>query len=369
MPVKHWGFAGLMLTYWCNASCASCYLACGPREKRGQERGQEPFDSSATADERDGAGPPRREKVPDPFSDDGTEEMSVEQALGYWAGLQAASPHGCRIHLSGGEPFGDWERLIAIARRAQREGLGPLEKVETNAYWATDEGLVRERLAALDAAGMGKLCISADPYHQQFVPIERCRLAARVAEELLGAERVQVRWRDWLAEGFDTGGLDAAARRELFAGSAACRRDRFNGRAADLLGDLGERKPMGEFADSPCAESLLRGRHVHIDGGGRVMPGTCAGIVLGRADRSSIAEIWRQLDADYAGRAVVGTLAAAGPVALLDAARAAGYRPRDSYASKCHLCWELRRSLAAAGGYEAELGPMRLYRRPQTARR
>ena len=35
MPVKYWSFAGLMLTYWCNARCASCYLRCGP--ERGEE--------------------------------------------------------------------------------------------------------------------------------------------------------------------------------------------------------------------------------------------------------------------------------------------------------------------------------------------
>jgi len=68
MPVKYWSFAGLMLTYWCNASCASCYLCCGP------------------------------ERV---------EEMSVDFALRLWGELIDACPHGCRIHLSGGEPFGD----------------------------------------------------------------------------------------------------------------------------------------------------------------------------------------------------------------------------------------------------------------------
>ena len=30
MPVKHWTFAGLLLTYWCNARCASCYLCSSP---------------------------------------------------------------------------------------------------------------------------------------------------------------------------------------------------------------------------------------------------------------------------------------------------------------------------------------------------
>ncbi|MCD4699110.1 MAG: radical SAM protein, partial [Phycisphaerae bacterium] len=86
MPVKHWSFAGLMLTYWCNARCASCYVCSSP---------------SAGGD------------------------MTVETGLVFWEGLQAASPHGCRIHIGGGEPFGRWDILIELLRQAKAAGLGP----------------------------------------------------------------------------------------------------------------------------------------------------------------------------------------------------------------------------------------------------
>ncbi|MHC4561463.1 MAG: hypothetical protein ACYS8X_01680, partial [Planctomycetota bacterium] len=75
MPVKYWSSAGLMLTQWCNASCASCYLGCDPHRR---------------------------------------DDMGVEEALALWRQLIAASPHGCRVHLTGGEPFGRWESLIAV---------------------------------------------------------------------------------------------------------------------------------------------------------------------------------------------------------------------------------------------------------------
>ena len=152
--------------------------------------------------------------------------MSVEVALAAWEGLLSASPHGCRIHVGGGEPFGRWPALIELARRAEAAGLGPLAAVETNAFWATDARVVRERVAALDEAGMGRLTISADPYHQEFVGIERVRLAARVAREVLGAERVRVRWREWAAEGFDTDSLSEGERRAVFSQWSRRRRDR-----------------------------------------------------------------------------------------------------------------------------------------------
>ena len=322
MPVKYWSFAGLMLTDWCNASCASCYLSCAP---------------------------------------DGRAEMSVEFALELWRQLIEASPHGCRVHLTGGEPFGRWKRLIELCRRARDEGLGPLEKIETNAFWATNERIARERIGALDAAGMQKLSISADPYHQQFVPLERCRLAARVSEELLGRARVQVRWRDWLAEGFDTDALPAERRESVFALYAAAGRDRLNGRAVKALGRHLPVKPLSELDDSPCREALLRSRHVHVDPTGRVMAGTCAGIVFGTAGSERIAQIWARLTADHGDRPIVAPLAARGPVGLLAAARAEGFCPRETYAGKCQLCWDIRRHWARRGQFQDALAPATAY--------
>ena len=333
MPVKHWTFGGLLLTYWCNARCASCYVCSSP---------------AAGGD------------------------MSVETGLAVWEGLQAASPHGCRIHIGGGEPFGRWPALIELTRRARAGGLGPLEAVETNAFWATDAAIVRDRLGALDAAGMGRLTISADPYHQQFVPIAQVRLAARVAADVLGPTRVRVRWRDWAAEGCDTHDMPPHQRAELFAAFARRGRDRIAGRAACELADCLQLMSPSAFADKRCNGPLLRSRHVHVDGGGMVCPGTCAGIILGRADGSdSIAEIWRALDARFGDAAdspadgfeLVALLARGGPVALMDAAAATGYEARrEGYAGKCHLCWHVRRWLFDNDLYPGQLGPETVYR-------
>lgn len=318
MPLKHWSFAGLVLTYWCNARCASCYLNCGP--------------------ERTGL------------------DMTVEQALDYWQQLIAASPHGCRIHLSGGEPFGDWPRLIEICRRARQQGLAPLQKVETNAFWANDEPLIRDRLRQLDQAGMEKLAISCDPFHQQYVPIENCRRLARLAEESLGAARVQVRWRDWLDNGQDVPPPYGTEIPGILLTHAAAGRDRAGGRFAEQIAPRLLLKSLYELDDTPCRDALLRGRHVHVDASGIVMPGTCAGICLGRiGEGCSVSDLWRRLRDDHEQRAVVGALSGRGPQGLLGQARASGFSPAAGYASKCHLCWELRKHLAARGLHQDEL--------------
>lgn len=337
MPVKHWSRAGLILTYWCTARCASCYLGCGP------DRG---------------------------------EDMPADMAIELWRQLAIASPHGCRVHLTGGEPFGNWDKLIEICRRARENGLsapggrGPLEKVETNAFWADNEAIIRQRVQELDRAGIGKLGISADPYHQQFVPIENCRLLARAAGEILGPKRVQVRWRDWLESGADTGGLDESTRMKLFARYGREGRDRLAGRAGGLLaGAINDRsgqedcKKFTDFADIYCMEPLLRSRHVHIDGSGRVLAGTCAGIVLGNASEG-IARLWRRLREDHDARPIVGELTRRGPAGLAEriSSEDHGFVPRSGYFSKCELCWHVRSYLASQSRYGDELGPEWLYR-------
>lgn len=322
MPVKYWSAAGIMLTSWCNARCASCYLSCGPQR---------------------------------------TAWMTVDQAVGLWQSLVEASPHGCRVHLTGGEPFGDWPVLIEVCRRAKAERLGPLEKVETNAFWAEEETTIRDRLRALDEAGMGVLAISADPYHQQFVPIQRCRRLARLAGEVLGADRVQVRWRDWLADGCDTADLSDDQRRDLFAGYARQGRDRLTGRAAGAMaGALGGKSPA-ELTDRVCREPLLRGKHVHIGPDGCVQPGTCAGVSLGNAWSEPMADIWHRLESDHGDRAIVGTLARSGPTGLAERAVSAGFEMPREVACHCQLCWWVRRWLWSVGLGGGELAPAWVY--------
>ncbi len=284
--------------------------------------------------------------------------------------LDEVKGRGCRIHISGGEPFGDWPRLIKICREAQKENLPPPEKIETNAFWAKDENIVRRRIGELAEAGMGKLVISTDPYHQQYVPIERCRLAAQVGEELLGPENIQVRWRDWLENGFDTGGMPESRRNQIFTRYARQGRDRLNGRAAEKIAPLVEQKKKPhEFADTNCKEALLRAKHVHVGPDGWVMPGTCAGIVLGKLPAegdahyktNEVARLWNCLWKDHPSRPLLSTLAENGPYALSKTAMQVGFRPRDNYASKCHLCWEARKWLYMRGMHRKELGPEEIY--------
>jgi hypothetical protein len=282
-----------------------------------------------------------------------------------WRGLdQLAAEHGktMRIHLAGGEPFGDWPRLVSIIRAARDAGLTPLEKVETNAFWATDDDLTRARLELLDALGMEMLVVSTDVYHQEFIPFERVERCVRVARRVLGRGRVRVRWWDCLQRPTDLRRKSAAQKREAYRHALEHHADRMSGRAADELAELLPRQPAAHFRDQTCGRELLESRHVHIDPYGNVFPGVCSGIILGNALRQTVPDLWRRLAAGWREHPVVSACVTGGSYELMRRAAPLGYQQLPGgYADKCHLCTHVRQFLLERGGWESYVGPPDCY--------
>jgi len=352
---KIWSSAGLMLTYRCPSRCACCYVFASPD-----------------------AGSPAT-------------EMSVEMALHCWRGIRRLAGERGKVHLTGGEPFADYKKKKKILQAACYEGLSGLEKIETNAYWCTDEPLVRAHLSELKRLGLRKLQISTDAYHQQYVPIERVRLAVTVATELFGPassrlsappqpsraaaapdrqERslrnpaVQIRWRDFLKQPILVADMTADQRRRAFAAVLGRRGERLLGRAAAQLASALPEKDYESFEQQNCRSRLLGARHVHIDGAGNIFPGTCVGIIVANAKSADLADIWRRFD--YRRHPVMSLLVEQGPLGLWPIAVQMGYRPLPGYADKCHLCHELRRFLHQRGMFRQYLGPAVCYGENET---
>jgi len=309
--------AGLLVTDWCPARCRHCYVSSGP---------------------------------------EGAAWMTVEAAAAHLAALVWLGVAAEGIHIGGGEPFGDFERLLEIVRAARAVGY-----VETNGFWATDADLVRRRLRTLAEAGMMQLSISADPYHQEFVPPHRVRLLYDVAREVLGHDGVRARRWKWLQSARDVAAMPEAARLDLFRTFLARYPERLSGRAAELLAPLLPQRPLKEIPQDGCRKPLLESRHVHVDAAGWVYPGTCAGISLGRAtaDRplDRLLVEWRTADSP-----IIAMLVNGGPRALATFAARHGFQPDAAgYAGKCHLCWAARKALVRAGAAGETLRPETLY--------
>ncbi len=316
--MKLWRSAGILLTYRCNCRCAFCYYNCGP-DKGGL--------------------------------------IPVDLALAVWQSLQELAGEHARIHLTGGEPFLYWERLLEILQAGQKAHLGPVDMIETNGFWAQNEQEVAERLHGLSKLGMQRLKVSCDPFHQQFVDIEQVRLLVRVARRILGPERVLVRWQEDLdGEPLPPPGSDTYNRSYLNQ-SATRHPCRFTGRAADILTDQPHPLSLMQLQGACCPQSFLGAKGVHIDPFGNVFSGTCSGILVGNVTRIPLSQLWR--DFNPLTHPIIKSLCMDGPVGL----RKLTNTPLSphGWVSKCHLCTTLRRDLLSQGQYRDILGPMECY--------
>ena len=317
---KLWRSAGLLLTYRCNAACEFCYYHCSP-QKGGL--------------------------------------MPVETCLAAWRSLRALAGEAARIHLTGGEPFLHWEHLVEILRRASEQGLGPVDMVETNGFWATEEAVVERRLDTLRSLDVQRLKISVDPFHQEYVDTGLVRRLAATATRMFGPDRVLVRWQRYLAGAHTRGRRPGRLTDEECIEAYRAYPFRFTGRAAGRLARLLASKPVDALAGANCLAGFLGAKGVHIDPYGNVFSGTCSGIILGNVNRRPLEDIWRTYHPS--ANDLTSVLCEKGPYGLLADAKRQGYRELPAYAGKCHLCTDVRRFLFRTGMYGSVVGPGECY--------
>jgi len=317
---KLWRSAGLLLTYKCNAKCEFCYYNCSP-EKNGL--------------------------------------MSVDVAISAWQSLKVLAGDKTRVHITGGEPFLYWDRLVEILQEGKIQELGPLDMVETNGFWATDEKIVRERLKILDELGIHRLKISCDPFHQEYVDIEPVKRLAGIAKELLGEKRVLVHWEKYLDSPVEMRGLLQDELNRQYSSAFKDYPCRFTGRAAVKLAELVAKDTVEQIAQANCKEAFLSAKGIHIDPFGNVFSGTCSGIIIGNINQSPLENIWRQFHP--AKSEFIDTLFNVGPFGLLDRVTKLGYKKAKGYAGKCHLCTGIRQFLFDNGLERSIIGPAECY--------
>lgn len=318
--LKHWRYAGLMLTYRCTAACRFCYYYCAP-----QAGGL----------------------------------MPVDMAIGAWEALIRIAGENAKVHITGGEPFLYFDRLAEILEQAHRLGLGGLDSVETNADWGTNEQEISDKLRFLDSIGLDRLKISWDPFHEEFVELSSVERLLTTARKVLGPTRVLVRWEHYLTAPSDIR-LKATSEKIILL-QEALKADpcRFTGRAAEMLGPVAEGCPAGQFQQRPCQNALLSAKGVHIDPYGNVFNGQCSGMSIGNITEHPLDVLWKQWQPDRDNFWAI--LYHDGPFQFIEEAAALGYPIREKYASKCHLCTDIRRFFFDKGLYSPIITPNDCY--------
>lgn len=317
---KLWKYAGLMLTYKCSAACRFCYYNCGP-DKAGL--------------------------------------LPVSTAISAWKSLESLAGPLASVHITGGEPFLYYDHLCDIMAAARENGLKPPDSIETNASWATDANLVTERLKALDALGMRNIKISWDPFHAEFIDPASVILLRDIASEVLGEDRVMVRWEKYLQQPVKTLDSTTESEQQLFVSAINDEPCRFTGRAAHALADMAEQKPIEQIARQTCLNSYRSAKGVHIDPYGNVFSGLCSGIILGNINSMTLEDIW--INFDPAENDFIAKLCSNGPSTMLAEACSNGYKSAPAYAGKCHLCTDIRQFFFDIGKYKPIIGPCDCY--------
>ena len=317
---KLWRSAGLLLTYKCSCACRFCYYNCSP-DKGGL--------------------------------------MPADIFIGVWQSLKILAGSDAKIHITGGEPFLYYDQMVDLLNKAKQQNLGPVDLIETNGFWADDAKIIEGRIKTLDSLGMHRLKISCDPFHQQFVNIELVKRLAKVAEQILGSERLLIRWQKYLDEPV---AMQNISNEQLNKNCILAISDypcRFTGRAASEIAPLLADKPIDAFKNKNCETSILGAKGVHVDPYGNVFSGTCSGIVFGNVTQTPLDEMWKKFH--HENNEIINTLFNDGPFGLLSRAIKLGYKPAELYASKCHLCSHLRQFFYDKKAETATIAPKECY--------
>jgi hypothetical protein len=306
---------GIILSYRCQCACAHCLYNCGP----------------------------------------GWQGWMSFEAVREAVRAAASTSLPRQVHITGGEPFLNFNLLKMAVQEASMAGLPCY--VETNAAWCTHEDLVRRQFLALQKEGLQAVQISCSPFHAQTVPLKRTLLAIRVGIEVFGLERTLVYLPEWVERikpfGIEQGiALDRYIQVYGTEGAGTLFWEGYGlipgGRCGYRLGHLAPRLPALSFKGMSCRGELLYAPHSHFDLYGNYIPSFCGGISIGS---------WRDLSslqASYQSEhypLVIGILVADGPFGLFEYTRQAyNYLPLAAgYTGKCHLCVDVRRHIVEKG--------------------
>jgi len=292
---------GLLLTERCDIACAHCWL--------------EPSSNGA--------------------------DMSLDEAQDY-IDQTSSIPTVEWISFTGGEPFLLPGLLNELVGYASAKGLRT--ECVTNCSWAETPEKTEEKLKTLKESGLDVVNISADDFHQEFVPFENVRNCFEAARSLglktvimsaaqaggtlrlaeiinrLGPEEIGT-----LGEGESTEGLSAIAVETGFIPV---------GRGAEIPRN---RWLIGESpTEGPCRLVL---RDSGIDPRGELLACCSAASLLARGRLGSIVGTGiRQLLDDAGEQPLFKILSEQGPSSLADSL---GINWKEGFVSRCHLCHEV----------------------------
>lgn len=250
---------------------------------------------------------------------------------------------GCRnVHIGGGEPFIDFEKLLCVCESAKANGIA-IDYIETNASWYKEK-TAADKLRALIAADVNCLLISVDPFHNEFIPyaavrglISSCRAAGM--DTFIWQSRF-----DNIVKKLDTDVAHPLSEYNEFFNTditeltAKAYGLNYNGRALKIAEKLNPMQNIGAFLKNSGCSCITSLGHCHIDFNLDLIPPSCNGFkmkledLINGLDNEKYKYIYEIINNGIAG--------------FFEAAQKKGFIPaKEEYATKCALCYDIKKYL------------------------
>jgi hypothetical protein len=94
--------------------------------------------------------------------------------------LRVIARHTKAVCFTGGEPLLYFSEIVKLVQEAKNLGL--TTSVVSGAGWVRKPEVAQRRMARLKEAGLDKLCVSADRYHEAYGPRERAHVLVESAQ-------------------------------------------------------------------------------------------------------------------------------------------------------------------------------------------
>ena len=307
MQIKKLNSGGIIPTYQCPASCRHCLYGCNMKTDK-----------------------------------DYIDKHGSEKLCKLLTELGAAS-----MHIGGGEPFLDFAKMTALIKAMAEHDIN-VEYVETNAACCTpsytDDDIV-DMLKELKSLSANCLLISVDPFHIEYIPLNKTLRLIRLAEkanidyflwqeqylrELLKLQADQIYSRAELEQEL---GADYIYRTANNYGLF------YNGRALNIAREYKSKKNYRDFLDNDPCHTITGVSHFHADYNLKFIPPNCTGIAVDLEDIKNNNIIFEKYP-------VFVTLAQKGTAGLYYHAENHGFKANETgYVSKCDLCFDIRKYL------------------------
>lgn len=259
---------------------------------------------------------------------------------------------GCdAVHIGGGEPLLQPDKLYGILDAAYRNNIG-IEYIETNASWYKDASSAKTILKELKGRGVKTLLISIDPYHNEYIPFWKVKGLIQACSD------VKMNVFPWQMEFWDEiDALDDQKTHSLEEYIRLYGQDypvrlmgryglNLKGRAFMTYRPFMKKQPVDQILkeSKPCR--LLSGiYHFHVDLYGNFIPQSCPGFSI------PLKELENGTDPDR--YRLFNSVESVGIKGLFELAeKEYGYMPKNEYAGKCDLCYDIRNHLVLELGLD-----------------